>query len=104
MKKYFYMVLIQVSFGAIVIEPESQIQNSIYYDSLDEDSYYKIGDTNTSFRQDSFEPRKSYKHLFRTHEWPSDFIIQILHSHKNVVKNEMESNKIIENYLSRQFK
>ena len=31
------MVLIQVSFGAIVIEPESQIQNTIYYDSLDED-------------------------------------------------------------------
>ena len=98
------MVLIQVSFGAIVIEPESQIQNSIYYDSLDEDSYYKIGDTNTSFRQDSFEPRKSYNHLFRTHEWPIDFIIQILHSHKNVVKNEMESKKIIKNYLSRQFK
>ena len=98
------MVLIQVSFGAIVIEPESQIQNSIYYDSLDEDSYYKIGDTNTSFRQDSFEPRKSYKHLFRTHEWPSDFIIQILHFHENVVKNEMESKKIIKNYLSRQFK
>ena len=80
MKKYFYMVLIQVSLIAIVIEPESQIQNTIYYDSLDEDSYYKIGDTNTSFRQDSFEPRKSYKHLFRTHECPSDFIIQILHS------------------------
>ena len=104
MKKYFYMVLIQVSFGAIVIEPENQIQNSIYYDSLDEDSYYKIGDTNTSFRQDSFEPRKSYKHFFRIHEWQSDFIVQILHFHKNVVKNEMESKKIIKNYLSRQFK
>ena len=97
-------MLINVSFGAIVIEPESQIQNSIYYDSLDEDSYYKIGDTNTSFRQDNFEPRQSYKNFFSTYEWPSDFIIQILHSHKNVVKNEMENNKIIENYLSRQFK
>ena len=104
MKKYFYMVLIKVSFGAIVIEPESQIQNTIYYDSLDEDFYYKIGDTNTSFRQDSFEPRQSYKHFFLTHNWPSDFIIQILHSHKNVVKNEMENNNIIENYLSSQFK
>ena len=29
MKKYFYMVLIQVSFGAIVIEPENQIQNTM---------------------------------------------------------------------------
>ena len=104
MKKYFYMVLIQVSFGAIVIEPESQIQNTIYYDSLDEDSYYKIGDTNTSFRQDSFEPRKSYKHLFRTHEWPGDYVIQILHLHKNIVLNKIENNEKIENYMLRQFK
>ncbi len=104
MKKYFYMVLIQVSFGAIVIEPENQIQNTIYYDSLDEDSYYKIGDTNTSFRQDSFEPRKSYKHLFRTHEWPSDYVIQILHLHKNIVLNKIENNEKIENYMLRQFK
>jgi len=104
MKKYFYMVLIQVSFGAIVIEPESQIQNSIYYDSLDEDSYYKIGDANTSFRQDSFDSTQLYIHFSRIHEWPSDFIIQILHFHKNFVKNEMESKKIIKNYLSRQFK
>ena len=104
MKKYFYIVLIQVSFGATIIEPESQIQNSIYYNSLDEDFYYKIGDINTLFRQDSFEPRQSYKHFFCNHEWPSDFIIQILHSHKNFVKNEMENNKIIENYLSRHFK
>lgn len=98
------MVLIQVSFGAIVIEPENQIQNTIYYDSLDEDSYYKIGDTNTSFRQDSFEPRKSYKHLFRTHEWPSDYVIQILHLHKNIVLNKIENNEKIENYMLRQFK
>ena len=104
MKKYFYMVLIQVSFGAIVIEPENQIQNTIYYDSLDEDSYYKIGDTNTSFRQDSFEPRKSYKHLFRTHEWPSDYVIQNLHLHKNIVLNKIENNEKIENYMLRQFK
>ena len=48
-KNYFYILLIEVSFGAIVIEPESQIQNSIYYNSLDEDFYYKIGDTNTHF-------------------------------------------------------
>ena len=104
MKKYFYMVLIQVSFGAIVIEPENQIQNTIYYDSLDEDSYYKIGDTNTSFRQDSFEPRQSYKHFSRIHEWPSDYVIQILHLHKNIVLNKIENNEKIENYMSRQFK
>ena len=98
------MVLIQVLFGAIVIEPENQIQNSIYYDSLDEDSYYKIGDTNTSFRQDSFEPRKSYKHFSRIHEWPSDYVIQILHLHKNVVLNKIENNKEIDNNILRQFK
>ena len=97
-------MLINVSFGAIVIEPESQIQNSIYYDSLDEDSYYKIGGTNTSFRQDSFEPRQSYKNFFRTNEWPSYYVVDILHLHKNVVRDGIKNNKIIENYLLRQFK
>ena len=37
-------MLITVSFGAIIIEPESQIQNSIYYDSIYEDSYFRVGD------------------------------------------------------------
>ena len=104
MKKYFYILLIKVSFGAIIIEPESQIQNSIYYDSIHEDSYYRIGDTNTSFRQDSLESRHSYIHFSGIHEWPSDYVVEILHLHKNVVKNEIENNNKIENYLLRQFK
>tara|TARA_B100000003_G_C10626012_1_gene248975 strand:- start:4 stop:135 length:132 start_codon:yes stop_codon:yes gene_type:complete len=38
--KFFYIfLLIEISFGAIVIEPERQIQNSIYYEPLDEESY-----------------------------------------------------------------
>ena len=104
MKKYFYILLITVSFGAIIIEPESQIQNSIYYDSTYEDSYFRIGDTNTSFRQYSLEPRQSYIHHSGIHEWPSDYIVEILHLQKNVIRNEIENNKNIENYLLRQFK
>lgn len=104
MKKYFYILLIEVSFGAIIIEPENQIQNSIYYDFLDKDFYYKIGDNNASFRQDSLEPRQSYIHFSRIHEWPSDYVIQILHLHKNVVLNKIENNKEIDNNILRQFK
>ena len=104
MKKYFYILLITVSFGAIVIEPESQIQNSIYYNSIYEDSYFRIGDINTSFRQDSLEPRQSYIHFSRIQEWPSDYVVEIFRLHKNVTRNENENNKNIENYLLRQFK
>ena len=103
MKKYFYILLIKVSFGAIVIEPESQIQNSIYYNSIYEDSYFRIGDINTSFRQDSLEPRQSYIHFSGIHEWPSDYVVEIFRLHKNVTRNENENNKNIENYLLRQF-
>ena len=104
MKKYFYILLIEVSFGAIIIEPEGQIQNSIYYDFLDKDPYYKIGDTNTLFYQDSLELRQLYMHFSRIHEWHGDYVIKILHLHKNVVLNKIEKNKKIENYLLRQFK
>ena len=96
--------MLEVSFGVNVIEPESQIQNLIYYDPKYEDSYFRIGDINTSFRQDSLEPRQSYIHHSGNNEWPSDYIVEILHLQKNVVRNEIENNKNIENYLLRQFK
>ena len=60
MKKYFYILLLEVSFGVNVIEPESQIQNLIYFDSKYEDSYFRVGDTNTSFSKDSLVPGHSY--------------------------------------------
>ena len=104
MKKYFYILLLEVSFGVKVIEPESQIQNLIYYNPKYENSYFRIGDTNTSFSKDSLEPGQSHLIFSRIHEWPSDYIVEILHLQKNVVRNEIENNKIIENYLSRQFK
>ena len=104
MKKYFYILLLEVSFGVKVIEPESQIQNLIYYDPKYEDSYFRIGDTNTSFRQDSLESRQLYIHFFGIHEWPSDYVVEILHLHKNVVRDEIKNNNEIENYTLRQFK
>jgi len=103
-KNYLYILLIEVSFGAIVIEPESQIQNSIYYDSLDEGSYFRIGDEKTSFRQDRLEHRQSYIHFFNIYEWPSDYVIQILNLHKNVVKYDFKDSGQIENYLLRELK
>ena len=104
MKNYFYILLIEVSFGAIVIEPESQIQNSTYYDTLDEGSYFRIGDENTSFRQHRLEYRQSYIHFFNIYEWPSDYVIQILNLHKNVVKYDIKDSGQIENYLLRELK
>tara|TARA_B100000212_G_scaffold249822_1_gene191061 strand:- start:344 stop:658 length:315 start_codon:yes stop_codon:yes gene_type:complete len=103
-KKYFYILFAEVLFGAVIIEPESQIQNSIYYDSKYEDSYYKIGDSNTSFNKDSLEPRQSYELFSRIYEWPSDYLIQILYLNENVIKTKNENNKNITNYFLRQLK
>ena len=60
MKKYFYILLLEVSFGVNVIEPESQIQNLIYFDSKYEDSYFREGNTNTLFSKYSLVPGHSY--------------------------------------------
>jgi hypothetical protein len=35
--------------GIMILEPDDQIQNSIYYDPDEEDSYHRIGDSNSSF-------------------------------------------------------
>ena len=105
MKKYFYIfLLIEVSFGAIIIEPESQIQNSIYYDSLYGKSYYQISDSNTIFNLDSIYQRPLKLSLFLNYEWCSDYLIQILYLHKNVFRYEHENYRKIENRLLRQLK
>ena len=41
---------------AVILEPEDQIQDSIYFDPDDQDSYHRIGDKNTTFRRGKFEP------------------------------------------------
>ena len=104
MKKYFYILLLEVSFGVKVIEPESQIQNLIYYDTKYENLYFRIGDTNTSFSKDSLEPGQSHLTFSRIHEWPSDYVIQILQLDENVIKYKNEINTKIKNYLLRKFK
>tara|TARA_B100000614_G_C14550023_1_gene493604 strand:- start:595 stop:912 length:318 start_codon:yes stop_codon:yes gene_type:complete len=104
-KKYFYIfLLIEVSLCAVVIEPESQIQNSIYYDFLDEESYYRIGDSNTSFNSHVLDQRPLKLSLFLHNEWSSDYLIQILSLHKNNVKYEHGNYEKIENYLFKQLR
>ena len=102
MKIFFYISLLEVSFRVIVIEPKSQIKNSIYYYSLDDDSYHKMVDRNTSFRQNRLEFRQPYTHFFFILERPCDYVIQILHLYENVLKYKNENNNKIENYLLRQ--
>ncbi len=105
MKKYFYIfLLIEFSFCAVVIEPESQIQNSIYYDFLDEESYYRIVDSNTSFNSYVLNQRPLKLSLFLNNQWSSDYLIQILSLHKNNVKYEDGDYEKIENYLFKQLR
>lgn len=40
----------------VILEPDDQIRDSIYYDPEEEDSYHRIGDSNTTFRNSKFEP------------------------------------------------
>ena len=40
----------------VILEPDDQIRDSIYYDPDEEDSYHRIGDSNTTFRNSKFEP------------------------------------------------
>tara|TARA_Y100000022_G_C13242155_1_gene372943 strand:+ start:980 stop:1297 length:318 start_codon:yes stop_codon:yes gene_type:complete len=104
-KKYFYIfLLIEFSFCAVVIEPESQIQNSIYYDFLDEESYYRIVDSNTSFNSYVLNQRPLKLSLFLNNQWSSDYLIQILSLHKNNVKYEDGDYEKIENYLFKQLR
>tara|TARA_B100001113_G_C20865819_1_gene516090 strand:- start:195 stop:512 length:318 start_codon:yes stop_codon:yes gene_type:complete len=104
-KKYFYIFLfIEVSLCAVVIVPESQIQNSIYYDFLDEESYYLIGYSNTSFNSHVLDQRPLKLSLFLHNEWSSDYLIQILSLHEDNVKYENGNYEKIENYLFKQLR
>ena len=105
MKKYFYIFLLfEVSFGFVIIEPESQIQNSIYYDFLDEESYYRLIDINTPSNFGSLDQRPLKLSLFLNYEWSSDYLIQILSLHKNNVKYENGDYEKMEDYLFKQLK
>ena len=78
MKKCLCIIsLIGVCFGSIILESDDQIQNSIYYDSNEEDSYYRIGDRNTSFRKETYNPNSPKLNITVNYEWSSDYIIGI---------------------------
>tara|TARA_B100000575_G_C23048662_1_gene603628 strand:+ start:512 stop:829 length:318 start_codon:yes stop_codon:yes gene_type:complete len=104
-KKYFYIfLLIEVSFGHVIIEPESQIQNSIYYDFLDEESYYRLIDFNTPSNFGSLDQEPLKLSLFLNYELYSDCLIQNLSLHKNNVKYENGDYGKIEDYFFKQLK
>tara|TARA_B100000902_G_scaffold358313_1_gene373324 strand:- start:289 stop:606 length:318 start_codon:yes stop_codon:yes gene_type:complete len=100
MKKYLFMILlISVCFGSIILESDDQIQNSIYYDSADEDSYYRIGDKNTLFKRAIYDPKPLKLNITLHYEWSSDYIIGIRYLNKelkNLKKTEIDH---MENYL-----
>ena len=54
MKKYILIFLFnELCFSKAVLEPEKQIQNSIFYDILEEYSYHRISENNISFDRNS---------------------------------------------------
>jgi len=91
--------MIGVCFGSIILESDDQIQNSIYYDSAEENSYYRIGDRNTSFRKAIYNTIPPKLKITLHYEWSSDYIIGIRYLNKelkNLKKTEINHMK---NYL-----
>ena len=55
MKIYIFIALFNgICFSKVVLEPEKQIQNSIFYDILEEYSYHRISENNISLDKNNF--------------------------------------------------
>ena len=65
MKIYILIALFNgLCFSKAVLEPEKQIQNSIFYDILEEYSYHRISENNISFDRNSFNLKISDQAVF----------------------------------------
>ena len=100
MKKYLFIVLlVGVCFGSINLEPNDQIQNSIYYDSNEEDSYYRIGDRNTSFRKEKYNSNQPDINMTLHYKWTRDYIIRIRYLNKELKNLKKTKSNHMKNYL-----
>ena len=103
MKKLFYTFLaLNTCFATIILEPETQIQESIYYNPLDEDSYYKIGDINTSFSLYGLDRNKFV--LALNYEWSSDYLITIINFKKSFIEAINKNQVKMRNFQRIKFK
>ena len=104
MKKYILIFFFNgFCFSTVVLEPEKQIQNSIFYDILEEYSYHRISENNISFDRNSFNLKNiGSGSISINHEWPSDYLIYFLNSESFIAKGRYKNSKKIINELNTQ--
>ena len=102
MKIYILIALFNgLCFSKAVLEPEKQIQNSIFYDILEEYSYHRISENNISFDRNSFNLKNiGSGRISINHEWPSDYLIYFLNFDDVIRKNRYRNSKNIINELN----
>ena len=106
MKKYILIFFFnEFCFSTVVLEPEKQIQNSIFYDILEEYSYHRISENNISFDKDNFNLKNTgSRGISINYEWPSDYLIYFLNYKNAIAKNRYRNSKKIINELNTQEK
>ena len=73
MKIYILIALLNgLCFSKAVLEPEKQIQNSIFYDILEEYSYHRISENNFSLDKNNFNLKNIFSRPFF---WPFIFLL-----------------------------
>ena len=102
MKKYILIFFFNgFCFSTVVLEPEKQIQNSIFYDILEEYSYHRISENNISFDKDNFNLKNTgSRGISINYEWPSDYLIYFLNSDSVITKSRYRNSKNIINELN----
>ena len=97
MKIYILIALLNgLCFSKAVLEPEKQIQNSLFYDILEECSYHRISENNISFDRNSFNLNNiGSGSISINHEWPSDYLIYFLNSESVIAKGRYKNSKKI---------
>ena len=102
MKIYILIILFNgFCFSKAVLEPEKQIQNSIFYDILEEYSYHRISENNISFDGNNFNLNNiGSGSISINHELPSDYLIHFLNSESVIAKDRYKNSKKIINELN----
>ena len=102
MKIYILIALFNgLCFSKAVLEPEKQIQNSIFYDILEEYSYHRITENNISTDKNNFNLKNTGSSgISINYEWPSDYLIYFLNFKVDIKKNRYRNSKNIINELN----
>ena len=102
MKIYILIALLNgLCFSKAVLEPEKQIQNSIFYNILEEYSYHRISENNISFDRNSFNLNNiGSGSISINHEWSSDYLIHFLNSESVIARGRYKNSKKIINELN----